>query len=55
MNNTTLLKLINSTYDDNQKIYKNTDDTSMYKHLDFFQLMGGYKEDFSKLFGKLNI
>jgi hypothetical protein len=46
MNNTTFLKLINSVC-----IINN----SMYKHLNLFQLMGGESEDFSGLFGKMQI
>ena len=46
MNNTTFLKLINSTC---------CLSNSMYKNVNFFQLMGGESEDFSGLFGKLQI
>lgn len=46
MNNTTFLKLINITY---------SGSNSMYNHVNFFQLIGGESEDFSGLFGKLQI
>jgi hypothetical protein len=46
MNNTSFLKLINSTYNVNN---------SMYKNVNFFQLIGGESEDFSGLFGKMQI